>query len=322
MNYELEEIDTIEQINNFENEYVYDIEVEDDTHTFIGNDILVHNSCYVQFEELYESIEWLGESMSIDKFITAFYHYRLSQFIERAMQKYADATNSENFLAFELEAIAYNGVWLAKKKYLQNIAWEDKLKADDRYGHLNKIKSIGFDTSMPSTPTLARKHLTEVVKLVLSNKPTAKMLGKLVDYLKKAKKEFRLADLDQISFNKKANNIQQYILDDTEEFQIGYKCPINVKAAGFYNFLMNQSPNCKNKYKMISNGEKLKIYHCKGTISNIFAYLPGEHPYEIAPEVDHDTQFEKSVIDPVNRILTAVNLQTLNSSLIYSTSLF
>ena len=27
------------------------------------------DSCYVQFEEMYESIEWLGEPMSIDKFI-------------------------------------------------------------------------------------------------------------------------------------------------------------------------------------------------------------------------------------------------------------
>jgi len=148
------------------------------------------------------------------------------------------------------------------------------------------------------------------------------MLTKLVEYLKKAKKEFKLADLDQIAFNKKTNNIEKYIIDDTNEFQIGLKCPPNVKAAGFYNFIMNQSPKYKNKYKMIGNGEKLKIYHCKNTYSNVFAYLPGEHPYEIAPEVDYDIQFEKSIIDPLNRVLIAVKLQTLNSSLIYSTSLF
>ena len=33
---------------SFDDEYVYDIEV-DDTHTFFGNDILVHNSIYVEF---------------------------------------------------------------------------------------------------------------------------------------------------------------------------------------------------------------------------------------------------------------------------------
>ena len=35
------------------------------------------DSCYVQFEEMYESIEWLGESMPIDKFIMEIYNFRL-----------------------------------------------------------------------------------------------------------------------------------------------------------------------------------------------------------------------------------------------------
>lgn len=280
------------------------------------------DSCYVQFEEMYESIEWLGDKLTIDKFIMELYNFRLNDYIVKAMEKYAQVMNTDNFLIFELETIAYTGIWLAKKKYLQNIAWEDKLDKNDRYDNLSKIKTIGFDTIQSSTPTLARKYLTDSIKIILSNKPTEGMLTNLVNYLKKAKKEFKLADLDQISFNKKTNNIEKYIIDDTTEFQIGLKCPPNVKAAGLYNFIMNQSPKYKNKYKMIGNGEKLKIYHCKNSYSNIFAYLPGEHPYEIAPEVDYDTQFEKSVIDPLNRVLTAVGLHRLNSSLIYSTSLF
>lgn len=280
------------------------------------------DSCYVQFEEMYESIEWLGESLPIDQFIMKLYNFRLNEYIVKAMEKYAEVMNTDNFLAFELETIAYSGIWLAKKKYLQNIAWEDKLEEDDRYPRLKKIKTIGFDTIQSSTPALARKHLTESLKIVLSEKPTADLLKKLVDYLKKAKKEFKLADVDQISFNKRTNNIEKYIVDDTIEFQIGLKCPPNVKAAGFYNFLMNQAPKYKNKYKMIGNGEKLKLYHCKHSVSDMFAYLPGDHPYEIAPEVDHEMQFEKSVIDPLNRVLKAVGLQTLNRNLIYSTSLF
>jgi len=280
------------------------------------------DSCYVQFEEMYESIEWLGDKMTIDKFIMELYNFRLNDYIVKCMQKYAEATNTDNFLIFELETIAYSGIWLAKKKYLQNIAWEDKLSIDDRYKSLSKIKTIGFDTIQSSTPALARKHLTEALKIVLSEKPTGTLLKKLVDYLSKCKKEFKLADVDQISFNKRTNNIEKYIVDDTIEFQIGSKCPPNVKAAGFYNYLMNTNPKYKNKYKMIGNGEKLKLYHCKHSISDMFAYMPGDHPYEIAPEIDYEIQFEKSVIDPLNRVLTSVGLQTLNRNLIYSTSLF
>lgn len=280
------------------------------------------DSCYVQFEEMYESIEWLGESMTIDKFIMELHRFRLNDYIVKCMQKYAGVTNTDNFLTFELESIAYSGIWLAKKKYLQNIAWEDKLKRDDRYKFLSKIKTVGFDTIQSSTPALARKHLTEALKIVLSEKPTGTLLKKLVDYLSKCKKEFQLSDVDQIAFNKRTNNIEKYIVDDTIEFQIGSKCPPNVRAAGFYNYLMNTNPKYKNKYKMIGNGEKLKVYHCKHNISDMFAYMPGDHPYEIAPEIDHEIQFEKSVIDPLNRVLVACGLQTLNRNLIYSTSLF
>jgi hypothetical protein len=85
---------------------------------------------------------------------------------------------------------------------------------------------------------------------------------------------------------------------------------------------MNQNPKFKNRYKMIGNGEKLKLYHCKHATCEIFAYQPGAHPYEIAPQVDYEMQFEKSVIDPLNRVLIAVGLHTLNRNLIYSTSLF
>lgn len=280
------------------------------------------DSCYVQFEEMYESIEWLGEKLPIDQFIMQLYNFRIKEYITKCMQKYAEATNTENFLFFELETIAYSGIWLAKKKYLQNIAWEDKLEIDDRYESLKKIKTIGFDTIQSSTPTLARKHLTDALKLILSEKPTADLLKKIVDFLKSCKKEFQLANIDDICFNKRTNNIQKYIVDDTNEFQIGLKCPPNVKAAGFYNFLMNTNPKYKNKYKIIGNGEKLKLYHCKNQICDMFAYQPGAHPYEIAPQVDYETQFEKSVIDPINRVLTAVGLHTLNRNLIYSTSLF
>lgn len=280
------------------------------------------DSCYVQFEEMYESIDWLGEKLPIDKFIMELYNFRLKDYITKCMSKYAEATNTDNFLYFDLETIAYSGIWLAKKKYLQNIAWEDKLSVEDRYPSLKKIKTIGFDTIQSSTPSLARKHLTEALKLILSEKPTADLLKKLVDYLKQGKKEFKLANVDDICFNKRTNNIQKYIVDDTVEFQYGLKCPPNVKAAGFYNFLMNTNPKYKNKYKMISNGEKLKLYHCKHNVCEIFAYMPGDHPYEIAPQVDYELQFEKSVIDPLNRVLKAVGLQTLNRNLIYSTSLF
>ena len=286
------------------------------------------DSCYVQFDELYNTVVWKDEESKpdIDTFILALYDKRLKVYIEKCMEKYAVATKTDNFLEFQLESIAYGGIWMSKKKYIQDIAWDDKLPTTERHIPLSKVKTIGFDTIQSSTPTFARAKLADALQILFlePSGPTAETLEKLTKFLKQAKKEFKLAKLDDISFNRRTNNLEKYIVDDHVEFQTGLKCPPNVKAAGYYNFLMNNNSKYKQKYRMIGNGEKLKIYHAMGTngLSDMFAYLPGDHPYEIAPQVDYETQFEKCIIDPLNRVLTAVGLHTINRNLIYSTSLF
>lgn len=284
------------------------------------------DSCYVQFQDLYESIIWPDEekALPIDEFILAFYAFRLQDYITATMAKYAQATNTDNFLFFELESLAYNGIWMSKKKYIQNIAWDDKLETTDRHPSLKKVKTIGFDTIQSSTPKFAREKLVEALRILFRSQktPGAEELQQLVSFMKDSKKEFALADIDDIAFNRRTNNIEKYIVDDNIEFQVGLKCPANVKAAGYYNYTLNNNAKFKNKYKMIGNGEKLKIYNCKTPISEVYAYLPGEHPYEIAPKVDYDTQFEKCMIDPLNRVLKAIGLQTLDTNLIYASALF
>ena len=284
------------------------------------------DSCYVQFQDLYESIIWPDEetALPIDEFILAFYAFRLKDYITATMAKYADVRNTDNFLFFELESLAYNGIWMSKKKYIQNIAWDDKLEVTDRHPTLKKVKTIGFDTIQSSTPKFAREKLVEALRILFSCKssPGPSELEQLVQFMKTSKKEFQLANIDDISFNRRTNNIDKYIVDDQIEFQVGLKCPANVKAAGYYNYLLNQNSKYKNKYKVIGNGEKLKIYNCKTPISEVYAYMPNEHPYEIAPQVDYDTQFEKCMIDPLNRVLTAIGLQTLDTNLIYASALF
>jgi intein/homing endonuclease len=60
MNYEIVEIDSIEEIGEFDNDYVYDLEMEDESHTFITNNILIHNtdSIFVGFEPAIKSSQW------------------------------------------------------------------------------------------------------------------------------------------------------------------------------------------------------------------------------------------------------------------------
>ena len=57
-NIEIRDIVRCEQIGNFEDEYVYDIEMNDDTHTFVANNILVHNSIYTSYDSIIHTTDW------------------------------------------------------------------------------------------------------------------------------------------------------------------------------------------------------------------------------------------------------------------------
>jgi intein/homing endonuclease len=44
--YKFNKIESCKNLGEFEDEYVYDIEMADDSHTFIANDILIHNGVH------------------------------------------------------------------------------------------------------------------------------------------------------------------------------------------------------------------------------------------------------------------------------------
>jgi DNA polymerase elongation subunit (family B) len=272
------------------------------------------DSVYVKFDEVIKKCEgWEGDEK---EFILKLYEVRLKGFIESILQKYADDNNAENFLSFELESIAKNAIWLAKKKYMQNIVWKDP---DIHYDDLSKISAKGFEIIQSSTPLFARQKLKELLTYIFSVKELD--MKQFADLLKDIKRQFKLANVDQISFSKKVNNYQKYIVNDYEAFEIASKCPIGVRSAGYHNYLLNNS-GLKGKYQPLGNGEKLKMYFSTDKSCDVFAYAPGEYPYEFAPTIDHDRQFEKTILDPINRVITAMGFKAFNRNLIYTTSLF
>ena len=62
-NIEIRDIVRCEKIGNFEDEYVYDIEMNDDTHTFVANNILVHNSIYTSYENIIKVTDWFDHDV-------------------------------------------------------------------------------------------------------------------------------------------------------------------------------------------------------------------------------------------------------------------
>lgn len=356
--YKLELVKSIECIGEFEDEYVYDIEMVDDTHTFVANDILVHNSVYSQLDEIISTTDWgIGEDNpnwkvivkkkdERDERITTFCgkkskeyveeyfdvhnsdveYYKivsvkgepkdfairlddvfLSSYFKKIFDAYAEKLNADNYLNFELETYSDAGIWLSKKKYMQNIRWTDSMPRHDILDNYSKIKSKGVELIQASSPAFARKHLSYLVKWIFQNNGID--MNELSVELKKIRDCIKVADVDTICWNKKATGYMKWVLDDTRELVMQKGTPATTKGIAYYNFLLNREPKeSQTKYSRLTEGSKCKYYYCKGKTCDFFAYEPGNRPV-FAPDVDYDTMFEKIILAPINRIVVALGFE-------------
>ena len=314
MNYQFEEIEICEEIGTFENEYVYDLEMDDDTHTFIANDILVHNSNYVSYEEMLNSCDWKGTGT---EFILLFNKLRFSEYLETEFIKYSEERSTKSHLNFELENISYSGIFVKKKKYAYDLAWADP---GVNYMGLSKIKFKGLEIIQSSTPKFARENLKELTKLIFIEKKKLNFRNFMLK-IRAIKEEFKLQDIDNISMSFRVNGYDKYILNDTTRLELASGCQMHVRAAGTYNMAINSS-KFKNKYPLIKSGDKIKFYLTHNKTNNVYGFLPNQFPYEIAPEMDYDSQFAKLIIDPINRLLNVVIQTEIPANLMVSKKLF
>ena len=110
-----DEIESCQQEGFFDEEYVYDIEMGDDTHTFIANDILVHNSCYVTFQDVLRGCDWTGDPR---KLIRLIYEHRLEAYLNKNFSALAKQAGTGNIQNLEMETISHSAIFLKKNSTL------------------------------------------------------------------------------------------------------------------------------------------------------------------------------------------------------------
>ena len=85
--------------------------------------------------------------------------------------------------------------------------------------------------------------------------------------------------------------------------------PIHVRGALLYNKQI-RSLGLEKKYELIQNGDKIKFIYLSvpNTIQENVISFPGHLPdeLELHKYVNHDLQFEKTFLDPINIILDAI----------------
>lgn len=321
MEYKLEKIAFCKKISEGENDYVYDIEMNDDTHTFIANNILVHNSAYVTLDPIIKQCDIKPEQQT--DFILALNNCVLDSYLNSQFEKYAQDWNCpENKEKFELEKIARLVIMQAKKKYIMDIAW-----TDDGTFHkpLHKVVYKGIEVIQGSIPDFCRQEMKKFITYILEelNAGHELIYSNLVNKLKEAKARFVMQSPNDISKSFKISDYEKYIHNDkgqTIEFT-DVTCPFHVRGAAVYNnMLYNKASKYKSKYSFIKQGDKIKFYYTKG--GGVFSFIPDAFPLEFAPKMDIDEQFTKMILDPLNRIISIMGFAEVPKTLIYSSGLF
>lgn len=329
-----DDIDYCKKIGTFNNEYVYDLEVEDMSHTFFANDVLVHNSIYFCYEGLLNTIEGV-ENMSITekaRIIEQLNTQFLNQHNKEIMTEYYRGRHTRNvdtdmIHEFELETIAYSEIRLdVKKRYSQMLIWKDGKYFDE--DHL-KQKSKGLETIKSSYPAPARKILNGLVKTLLLSEDE-NIIHILNNEMQRGKEEWMALDIESISPAISVNGYTKYIKSDNDPrtgVQEEKGCPFAVRGLAYYNWLRQT----KGLLGDPLYGGKMKYYIVKSQNTRkksdkdvIFTFQPSALPKwaeQYAP-CDRLALFQKCVLDPFNRILSAIGEKQLRADGYIETSLF
>jgi hypothetical protein len=304
--YEYEEVEIFDiyQDDDFEDEYVYDLSMSDNTEqTFFGNSILVHNSVYISFDEVMNKLGISNEDderKQCTKKLSKVVLNRIDKFNKfESMKLY----NSENLIFFDSELLAISALFVKKKKYCAHMIEEDGMPCD-------KLLVKGLDIVRSSTPRLFRNNMKDIVGKILkgyTEKQTDEYSYNLYDTFKKW-------SLSDISLPKSCNNLGKYdIKDDGKILKFLKGTPQHMKGAILFNILRDrfglidlEPIKDSEKFRMIilKEGNPTK-YKCIGYNS----YLPNE--FEIDDTyIDRPKMFSLGYTSPMIMIYEALGWNT------------
>lgn len=319
--YKIEDIESIEQLDNFDNEEVYDIEVNDDSHTFIANDILVHNSVYTTYGNLFKCMtpkyrEKYSSPRSKIDWILNFNKKFLDKQNNKWCEDLYNPRHGQNVHEFELETVSYSQICIKKKKYLKGYAF-----VKGKFYDKPKVSGTGIELVKSTTPKLCREILEDLMNSLMfeyneDNKQEYILYfnNKLQEYRKK----FYNAPIEDISQSVNVGDYTKYVIEDKNDLVFEKQCPVSVHAVARFNYLAHK--NNEDNKKFYSG--KIKYYNIKvGNNNGYFGFPAGELP-EWAPQMNKIVQWEKTIIDPINRFLEVMNIQKVNSSASQQLTLF
>lgn len=296
-------------------EYVYDCEVADDCHAFYANDILIHNS---QFINLQCVTKYLREKYNLPKIIrdwpqekrqelwdimNEFVNTNVNKFVRDLVSNYCH-TNHADVLTYELEYMSDVGIYESKKHYATH-------KIFDEGDPTDKTKYSGIELKKAQIPKELKVYLAEIYNSVLLKNWNE---ADYQNYISDLYTKFQTFDVDEISFWKGYSTERQAV--GFLKMQLGTTGI--AKACIYYNQLLDKL-KITQKYESILVGDKVRfLYIDENNPYNIncIAYKPGQYPEEFRKlfRPDYYKMFTKIILDPLKKFRDACKFDDIDPS--------
>jgi DNA polymerase elongation subunit (family B) len=228
----------------------------------------------------------------------------VNKVIDAEINLWAKSELNSNYSKYEFkrENISSSGAFLMKKHYILNIR-------DDEGKKVDKFKYTGVEVVKTSTP----KKIKPLIKKAIENIIKKGDKKEIEEILKTTYEEYQTFTVEDVSIPVSLNGYDKYKAR-CNGFKIGKGTPINVKAAIHHNLLLEKY-GITNKYETLKSGGKIKFTYLQPNIYNIkvIGYL-NTMPEEFKKDLMFDTtlMFEKTVLNPIYRVINAIGWDVKN----------
>ena len=224
--------------------------------------------------------------------------------------------HGKNVHEFELETISYAQICIKKKKYLKGYAY-----VKGKFYDTPKISGTGIEIIKSTTPKLCKTILNDLMRSLMFDyhvETKDEYIMTFINKLNEYRKQFYNAYIDDISQSVGVGAYKKYVKDDTDQLILEKGCPVSVQSVARFNYLAHK--NGEDNKKFYSG--KIKYYNIgEGTKTGYFGFPAGECP-SWAPKINKIVQWQKTVIDPINRFLAVMDIPLMTSGTAQQLSLF
>jgi Kyanoviridae DNA polymerase len=276
----------------------------------LGRDYVIASdtdSIYVDMSGIVDAMKSISGTSSEDvvSCVDAFCSEKVQPFIDESFRELADVMNAyEQKMVMKREKICARAIWKAAKMYVLYV-WDYE---GVRYSE-PEVEVTGIESVRSSTPKVAREYIKEALKIIMSADEAT-----LQKFILEKRKDFNTLPFEQVAFPRGV----KFRYGETANRKAGVytleraALPIQVRAALLYNRLVSQMglKGCQ----LIASDEKMKFTYLRvpNPIGENVIGAPAMLPHELGLDqfIDHDMQFRKSFLEPIQSIVDTMGWNT------------